>query len=122
MFVGRITSLSSHFSLIKLNLAGKLKKFNFDSANSLDKRYLQVAVIGSINHEFLGHQTIRHKRVDNVSKSARAPDMAGTRFCYGLNVDYQMTQNLRAYARIESEEGKTYTKDFDVMLGMKYQF
>lgn len=98
------------------------KKFNLGSIDSLDKRYFQLSVIGGVNHEFLGDQTIRYKGVDGVSKSFDAADMDGTRFYYGIDADWQMTQNLRAYARIEREEGNAYTKDYDVSIGVKYQF
>ncbi|XUR86776.1 hypothetical protein WCP94_003416 [Bilophila wadsworthia] len=34
----------------------------------------------------------------------------------------QMTDSLRAYARVEREEGNSYTKDLGVSVGLRYAF
>lgn len=99
------------------------KKFSYGSIDDLDRRYFQIAVIGGVKHEFLGgDQTIRYTGVDGVRRAARADDIAGTRFYYGLNADWQMSDDWRLYAQIDREEGDHYTKDYDVSIGLKYSF
>ena len=99
------------------------KKFSYGSIDDLDRRYFQIAVIGGVKHEFLGgDQTIRYTGVDGVRCAARADDIAGTRFYYGLNADWQMSDDWRLYAQIDREEGDHYTKDYDVSVGLKYSF
>ena len=48
--------------------------------------------------------------------------MDGARYYYGLTTDWQLGDNLRAYATIEREEGDHYTKDIDATVGLKYAF
>lgn len=99
------------------------KKFNYGSIDDLDRRYFQIAVIGGVKHEFLGgDQTIRYTGVDGIRRAAGADDIAGTRFYYGLNADWQMSDDWRLYAQIDREEGDHYTKDYDVSVGLKYSF
>ncbi len=99
------------------------KKFNYGSVNDLDKRYFQIAAIGGVKHEFLGgDQTIHYQGVDQVRASVKADDIAGTRAYYGVNMDWQLTQNLRLYGEVSREEGDGYTKDYDVSVGLKYNF
>lgn len=99
------------------------KKFNYGTADDLDKRYFQAALIGGVKHEFLGgDQTIHYTGVDNVKLSAKADDIAGTRVYYGVNMDWQLAQNLRLFGEVSREEGDGYTKDYDVSIGLKYSF
>ncbi len=98
------------------------KKWNLGSIDSLDKRYFQIALIGGVNYEFLGDQDIRYSGTDGITKTLSAADMDGERFYYGIDLDWQMTQDLRAYARLEREEGNAYTKEYDVSVGLKYSF
>ena len=99
------------------------KKFNYGTADDLDKRYFQAALIGGVKHEFLGgDQTIHYTGVENVKLSAKADDIAGTRLYYGVNMDWQLAQNLRLFGEVSREEGDGYTKDYDVSIGLKYSF
>lgn len=99
------------------------KKFNYGTVNDLDKRYFQAALIGGVKHEFLGgDQTIHYTGVDNVNLSAKADDIAGTRIYYGVNMDWQLAQDLRLFGEVSREEGDGYTKDYDVSIGLKYSF
>ena len=99
------------------------KKFNYGTADDLDKRYFQAALIGGVKHEFLGgDQTIHYTGVDNVKLSAKADDIAGTRIYYGVNMDWQLAQDLRLFGEVSREEGDGYTKDYDVSIGLKYSF
>ncbi|WP_443744126.1 autotransporter outer membrane beta-barrel domain-containing protein [Sutterella sp.] len=99
------------------------KKFNYGTIDDLDRRYYQVAVLGGVKHEFLGgDQTISYTGIDGAKASVRAGDIEGTRFYYGVNFDWQVTDNFRLYAQASREEGDRYTKDYDVSIGGKLLF
>lgn len=99
------------------------KKFNYGTLDDLDRRYFQIGLIGGVKHEFLGgDQTIRYTGVDNVKQSIKADDFAGTRAYYGINVDWQLSQNLRLFGELSREKGDGYSKDYDISLGLKYNF
>ena len=99
------------------------KKFNYGTIDDLDRRYFQVALLGGVKHEFLGgDQTISYTGVDGAKASIRAGDIDGTRFYYGVNCDWQVTENFRLYAQASREEGDRYTKDYDISIGGKLLF
>lgn len=98
------------------------KKFNYGTLNDLDKQYLEIAVTGGIKYEFLGEQDISFKGVEGVSVNRKADSIDGIRYYYGLNCDWQLSENTRAYAHLEREEEDNYTKEYDLALGIKYQF
>ena len=98
------------------------KKWNFGGLDSLDKRYFQIALVGGMNYEFLGDQELLYTGTDGKRARLHAADMDGERFYYGLDFDWQLTDNLRAYSRLEREQGNAYTKDYDISLGVKYAF
>ena len=99
------------------------KKFNYGTIDDLDRRFFQVGLLGGVKHEFLGgDQTISYTGVDGGKASVRAGDIAGTRFYYGVNFDWQMTENFRLYAQASREEGDRYTKDYDISIGGKLLF
>ena len=99
------------------------KKFNYGTIDDLDRRYFQVALQGGVKHEFLGgDQTISYTGVDGAKASVRAGDIDGTRFYYGVNCDWQVTDNFRLYAQASREEGDRYTKDYDISIGGKLLF
>ena len=99
------------------------KKFNYGTIDDLDRRYFQVALLGGVKHEFLGgDQTISYTGVDGAKASVHAGDIDGTRFYYGVNCDWQVTDNFRLYAQASREEGDRYTKDYDISIGGKLLF
>ena len=99
------------------------KKFNYGTIDDLDRRYFQVALLGGVKHEFLGgDQTISYTGVDGAKASVRAGDIDGPRFYYGVNCDWQVTDNFRLYAQASREEGDRYTKDYDISIGGKLLF
>ena len=99
------------------------KKFNYGSVNELDRRFFQFALIGGVKHEFLGgDQTIRYTGVDGAQASVHADDIDGSRFYYGLNFDWQVSNSCRLYAQLDREEGDHYTKEYDVSVGLKWTF
>lgn len=99
------------------------KKFNYGTIDDQDRRYFQVALLGGVKHEFLGgDQTISYTGVDGAKASVHAGDIDGTRFYYGVNCDWQVTDNFRLYAQASREEGDRYTKDYDISIGGKQLF
>ena len=99
------------------------QKFNYGTVDDLDRRYFQVGLLGGVKHEFLGgDQTISYTGVDGARASVHAGDIDGTRFYYGVNFDWQITENFRLYAQANREEGDHYTKDYDVSFGGKLLF
>ena len=99
------------------------KKFNYGTIDDLDRRYFQVALLGGVKHEFLGgDQTISYTGVDGAKASVRAGDIDGPRFYYGVNCDWQVTDNFRLYVQASREEGDRYTKDYDISIGGKLLF
>ena len=99
------------------------KKFNYGTVDDLDRRYFQVALLGGVKHEFLGgDQTISYTGVDGAKASVHAGDIDGTRFYYGVNCDWQVTDNFRLYAQASREEGDRYTKDYDISIDGKLLF
>ena len=45
-----------------------------------------------------------------------------TVYYYGVNADWQLGNQWRVYGQIAREEGDDYTKEYDISLGLKYQF
>ena len=82
----------------------------------------QFAFSGGMKYEFLGDQTVKFTGVEGISKTRKADDVQGARFYYGITCDWEVRDSIRAYAKLEREEGRRYTKDFDVSLGVRYQF
>lgn len=98
------------------------KKFNYGTANDLDRRYFQIGFKAGLKYEFMGDQTISFTGTEGITKQRKADDVNGARYYYGLSGDWQISQNFQGYAMVEREEGDHYTKDFDVSIGIKYQF
>jgi outer membrane autotransporter protein len=93
------------------------KKFNYGkNRKEVDKRYSQFYLKGGVKHEFLGKQSIR---VNNDTFSSR---LRGTRVYYGAGADWNLTDQLRLYAQVERESGSKYKKDYEVSVGLKWQF
>ncbi len=98
------------------------KKVNYGSSEDFRKRWYQVGLIGGINHEFLGDQTIRFTGIDGGSAKVKGHGLGGTSFYYGITADWQVSDNLRVYGELDREEGEHYTKDYGVNIGLKYAF
>ena len=82
-------------------------------ANRKGQYYLKAG----LNHEFTGDQKIVLNDV-----SFREDRIMGTRFYYGVGMDWEMDKNTKLYGQIEREEGSHYTKEIEVRIGMKYVF
>lgn len=99
------------------------KKFNYGSIDELDRRFFQFALIGGVKHEFLGgDQNIGYTGVNGVHTTVHADDIDGTRFYYGLNFDWQISDSCRIFAQFDREEGDHYTKEYDFSIGAKWSF
>lgn len=89
--------------------------------NSNDRAF-QIAISGGMKYEFLGDQTVKFTGVEGISKTRKADEIDGARFYYGITSDWKMNNSVRAYVKLEREEGHHYTKDLDVSVGLRYQF
>ena len=84
--------------------------------------FFQIAFTGGMKYEFMGDQIVRFTGVEGLSKTRRADDIGGARFYYGFMSDWKLTDSLRAFAKLEREEGHHYTKDYDASIGVRYAF
>ncbi|MCD8244661.1 MAG: autotransporter outer membrane beta-barrel domain-containing protein, partial [Parabacteroides sp.] len=97
------------------------KKFNYGKDRAIvDKRYSQFYIKGGIKHEFLGKQRLTVS--DTVNEVTFKGDFRGTRVYYGGGFDWNFTDQLRLYAQIERENGGKYKKDYEISVGLKWQF
>lgn len=69
-----------------------------------------------LKHEFLGKQTL------HVNNEKFRDKLVGTRAYYGVATDWRLTKNLKVYGHVERENGSHYTKEIEVMAGVKYSF
>jgi len=94
------------------------KKFNYgEDREEIDRRYSQVYLKAGVKHDFLGDRTVwfGSDRFDG--------EVAGkTTFYYGLGGDWQFYERMRLYGQIERETGDDYEKDYEVSVGLKYEF
>ena len=89
------------------------KKFSTEGGNG--QRYWQPYVKAGVNHEFLGDQ------VAYINGFRMSSDI-GTRFYYGLGVDWQARDDLRFYMQAEREHGHHFTRDYNISAGLKWEF
>ena len=68
-----------------------------------------------VNHEFLGDQ------IAYINGFRMSSDI-GTRFYYGLGVDWQARDDLRFYMQAEREHGHHFTRDYNISAGLKWEF
>lgn len=98
------------------------KKVNYGPSDAPDKRWYQIGLIGGMNHDFLGDQTIRFTGVDGAVADVKGHGLGGTSFYYGITADWQVSDKLRIYGELDREEGDHYTKDYGINVGVKYAF
>ena len=98
------------------------KKVSYGPSEAVDKRWYQFGLIGGMNHEFLGDQTIRFTGVDGAVADVKGHGLGGTSFYYGITADWQVSDKLRIYGELDREEGDHYTKDYGINVGIKYAF
>ena len=94
------------------------KKFNYgEDREEIDRRYSQLYLKAGVKHDFLGDRTVwfGSDRFDG--------EVAGkTTFYYGLGGDWQFNERMRLYGQFERETGDDYEKDYEVSVGLKYEF
>ena len=94
------------------------KKFNYgEDREEIDRRYSQLYLKAGVKHDFFGDRTVwfGSDRFDG--------EVAGkTTFYYGLGGDWQFNERMRLYGQIERETGDDYEKDYEVSVGLKYEF
>jgi len=104
------------------SLVGRLgvvlgKKWFYSTANDMtDNRFFQLYVTGGLKHEFLGDQRIR---VNDVRFSHT---LDGTRWYYGMGLDWNLTRDLNGFMQLEREKGDQYEKDYQMSVGVKWSF
>lgn len=92
-------------------------KWNYgENYFAIDKNYVQVQLKGGVKHDFLGDYNVA------LNDRVFSDDIGKTTFYYGAGVDWQANDKTRIYLQAEREEGNNYTKEYEVSVGVKYQF
>lgn len=92
-------------------------KWNYgDNHYDLNKRYFQAYIKGGVKHDFLGNYKI------TLNDQIFSKNIGKTTGYYGAGADWQAGSNTRFYLQLEREHGSGYTKEYEVSVGMKYQF
>lgn len=107
----------------------KVKQENFNSLNgrlgvvvgkdfkdSAGNRKGQVHFRGGVKQQLVGNQKIYANTVKFED------DLKGTSGYYGLGFEATPNKKFRVYGHIERENGKHYTKEVEVMVGLRYRF
>jgi outer membrane autotransporter protein len=73
-------------------------------------------VKAGVKNEFLGDEkmTVNGERFSN--------NLKGARVYYGAGFDWNVSDQLRLYAQIEREQGSKYKRDYEVSVGLRWQF
>lgn len=87
-----------------------------DFTNAQGEPKGQVYAKAGVKHEFLGKGTLH---VNNVKFKE---DLLKTRFYYGAGTDWTVSKNLKVFGHVEREHGSRYTKEIEVLAGVKYSF
>lgn len=87
---------------------------DFKGTDGSDKG--QVYLRAGLKYEFLGNQDIR------INSEKFRDDLIGARVYYGAGTDWRVSKNLKIFGHVERENGSHYTKEFEVMVGLKYAF
>ena len=87
-----------------------------DFTNAQGEQKGQVYAKAGVKHEFLGKGTLH---VNNVKFKE---DLLKTRFYYGAGTDWTVSKNLKVFGHVEREHGSRYTKEIEVLAGVKYSF
>lgn len=76
----------------------------------------QVFVKGGVKQQFAGKQKLRANSVQFKD------ELKGTSGYYGLGFEANPNKKVSLYGHVERENGKHYTKEIEVMLGLRYKF
>lgn len=92
-------------------------KWNYgENYGSIDKRFVQVYIKGGVKHDFLGNYKV------SLNDQVFSKNIGKTTGYYGVGLDWQAAGSTRFYMQLEREHGSHYTKEYEVSVGMKYQF
>lgn len=107
----------------------KVKQENFNSLNgrlgvvvgkdfkdAAGNRKGQVHFRGGVKQQLVGNQKIAANTVKFED------DLKGTSGYYGLGFEATPNKKFSVYGHIERENGKHYTKEVEVMVGLRYRF
>lgn len=81
--------------------------------NRKGQYYLKMGV----NHELSGDQKVSLNDI-----RFEEHEIMGTRFYYGVGMDWELNRNTKVYGQIEREDGGRYTKEFEFRVGLKRAF
>jgi outer membrane autotransporter protein len=73
-------------------------------------------VKGGVKNEFLGNQKI------TVNGERFSGNLKGARVYYGAGFDWNLSDQVRMYAQFEREQGSKYKRDYEVSVGIRWQF
>lgn len=76
----------------------------------------QVFVKGGVKQQFAGKQKLY------VNSVRFKDELKGTSGYYGLGFEANPNKKVSLYGHLERENGKHYTKEIEVMLGLRYKF
>lgn len=76
----------------------------------------QIFVKGGVKQQFAGKQKLRANSVQFKD------ELKGTSGYYGLGFEANSNKKVSFYGHVERENGKHYTKEVEVMLGLRYKF
>ena len=92
-------------------------KWNYgENYGSIDKRFVQAYIKGGVKHDFLGNYKV------SLNDQIFSKNIGKTTGYYGVGLDWQAAGSTRFYMQLEREHGNHYTKEYEVSVGMKYQF
>lgn len=92
-------------------------KWNYgENYGSIDKRFVQAYIKGGVKHDFLGNYKV------SLNDQVFSKNIGKTTGYYGVGLDWQAAGSTRFYMQLEREHGSHYTKEYEVSVGMKYQF
>ena len=92
-------------------------KWNYgENYGSIDKRFVQAYIKGGVKHDFLGNYKV------SLNDQIFSKNIGKTTGYYGVGLDWQAAGSTRFYMQLEREHGSHYTKEYEVSVGMKYQF
>ena len=76
----------------------------------------QVFVKGGVKQQFAGKQKLYANSIQFKD------ELKGTSGYYGLGYEANPTKKVSLYGSLERENGKHYTKEIEVLLGLRYKF
>lgn len=98
------------------------KTFAYGPSSNPMSKYISIGLKGGMLYQFDGTQSIKVNGTDGGTVRSEAMDLQGVRGYYGITADWVVDNSWRFYGQVSREQGSGYTKEFDVSLGVRYQF